>query len=189
MLAALRESGATSVLDLGCGEGQLLARLLEEPQLKSVTGMEVSQRELEVARRKLKPEQRPRVTLLHGSITYRDKRLAGYDAAVAMEVVEHIDPPKLDAFREALLGIARPRVLIITTPNFEYNAVFDNPLPRFRHRDHRFEWTRLEFHQWAREAAQKHDYEVAFQGIGEPNDIHGHPTQMAIFTLNKETTQ
>ena len=189
VLAALRKSGATSVLDLGCGEGQLLARLLEEPQLKSVTGLEVSQRTLEVAQRKLKPEQRPRVTLLHGSLTYGDKRLAGYDAAVAMEVVEHIDPPKLDAFREALLGIARPRVLIITTPNFEYNTVFDNPLPRFRHRDHRFEWTRLEFRQWAQESAQEHDYEVAFQGIGEPHDIHGHPTQMAIFTLKEEKTQ
>ena len=189
VLAALRECEATSVMDLGCGEGQLLTRLLEEPQIKSVTGLDVSQRDLEVARRRLKPEQRSRITLLHGSLIYGDRRLEGKDAAVAMEVVEHIDAPKLDAFLEALLGIARPRVLIITTPNFEYNAVFENPHPRFRHRDHRFEWTRLEFHQWASDAAQEYDYKVAFQGIGEPHEIYGHPTQMAIFTLKKETTQ
>ena len=155
MISALQEVGATTVLDLGCGEGNLLRELLREPAFRSIAGMDVSHRSLETAHARLRLDtlpaaQRERVTLLHGSLTYQDRRLAGYDAAVAMEVIEHIDPPRLEAFEAVVFGAAQPGALIITTPNSEYNALFaDLPPDQFRHRDHRFEWTRPEFQDWA----------------------------------------
>ena len=155
MLAALRDMGAAKVLDLGCGEGRLISGLLEEPSIRSITGLDVSHRALETARKRLRLEklptqQRDRVTLLHGSLTYTDRRLSGHDAAVAMEVIEHIDSSRLNAFEEAVFGTAKPDTVIITTPNAEYNVLFDGlPAGAFRHKDHRFEWTRGEFQDWS----------------------------------------
>ena len=187
-LAALREAGATTVLDLGCGEGNLLRELLREPAFRSIAGMDVSHRALETAHARLRLDtlpsaQRERVTLLHGSLTYQDWRLAGYDAAVGMEVIEHIDPPRLGAFEEVIFGSAQPGTIIITTPNSEYNTLFANlPPGQFRHRDHRFEWTRAEFQDWARQVAERRRYDVRFQDIGPQHSTHGAPTQMGVFT-------
>ena len=135
-------------MDLGCGEGKLIESLLGEPSVQSITGIDVSHRALESAKRRLRldslptGQQGPR-HLLHGSLTYRDRRLTGHDAAVAMEVIEHIDLPRLNAFEEAVFGIANPRAVIVTTPNVEYNTLFPGlPAGTLRHRDHRFEWTR-----------------------------------------------
>ncbi len=145
VLATLRGLGATSVLDLGCGEGNLLGSLLSDPAFRTITGVDVSHRALEMARQRLRLDtmptaQRERITLFQGSLTYRDRRLSGFDAAVAMEVIEHVDPSRLEAFEEVVLGQARPKAVIITTPNVEYNCLFENlPLGEFRHRDHRFE--------------------------------------------------
>ena len=122
-------------------------------------------------------------TLLHGSLTYRDKRLSGFDAAVAMEVIEHIDAPRLDAFEEVVFGSAKPGAVLITTPNAEYNTLFGGlPAGEFRHRDHRFEWTRGQFQIWARQAAERRKYDVRFQDIGPEHPDYGAPTQMGIFT-------
>ena len=188
VLAALRDVGASKVLDLGCGEGRLIGRMLEEPAIRSITGLDVSHRALETARRRLRldklpTKQRDRITLLHGSLTYTDRRLSGYDAAVAMEVIEHIDSTRLDAFEEAVFGTAQPNTVIITTPNSEYNALFDGLAPgAYRHRDHRFEWTREEFQDWSRQVADRRKYDARFQGIGLVHHTHGAPTQMAVFT-------
>ena len=192
ILEELRSCGATSVLDLGCGEGNLLRDLMKESQLARIMGMDVSLRSLEIAERRLRlrdmpPEQRKRLTLAHGSLIYRDPRLAGADAAVAMEVVEHIDATKLGAFEDAILGSARPRTLIVTTPNREFNVLFENFKGPFRHRDHRFEWTRAEFQEWAGGAAERRGYSVSFRGVGDENETHGAPTQMAVFTRFRET--
>ena len=187
-LAALREASATTVLDLGCGEGNLLRELLREPAFRSIAGMDVSHRALETTHARLRLDtlpsaQRERVTLLHGSLTYQDRRLAGYDAAVGMEVIEHIDPPRLGAFEEVIFGSAQPGTVIITTPNSEYNTLFANlPPGQFRHRDHRFEWTRAEFQDWARQVADRRCYDVRFQDIGPQHSTHGAPTQMGVFT-------
>ena len=121
VLEELGNCGAASVLDLGCGEGNLLRDLMKEPRLTSITGMDVSLRALEIAERRLHlrnmpPEQRKRLTLAHGSLIYRDPRLDGADAAVAMEVIEHIDPTKLGAFEDAILGAARPCALMSPPP-------------------------------------------------------------------------
>lgn len=188
VLAALREVGASKVLDLGCGEGRLIGELLEEPSIRSITGLDVSHRAMGTARRRLRLDrlptgQRDRVTLLHGSLTYTDRRLSGHDAAVAMEVIEHIDPTRLDAFEEAVFGTAKPNAIIITTPNTEYNVLFDGlPDGALRHRDHRFEWTRGQFHDWSTQVAGRHKCHVRFQDIGPAHPAHGAPTQMAVFT-------
>ena len=188
VLSALREVGATTVLDLGCGEGNLLRELLREPAFRSITGMDVSHRALETAHARLRLDtlpaaQRQRITLLQGSLTYQDRRLAGYDAAVGMEVIEHIDPPRLEAMETVVFGAAQPGAVIITTPNSEYNALFENlPPGEFRHRDHRFEWTRQEFRAWAAGVAERRRYDVRFQDIGPEHPTHGAPTQMGVFT-------
>ena len=184
----LRTLGATRVLDLGCGEGRLIGELLGEPAIRSVTGLDVSHRALETARLRLRldtlpTQQQERITLLHGSLTYRDKRLSGYDAAVAMEVIEHMDAPRLDAFEEVVFGAAKPGSVLITTPNAEYNTLFGGlPTGAFRHRDHRFEWTRGQFQTWARQAANRRKYDVRFQDIGPEHPAYGAPTQMGVFT-------
>ena len=188
VVETLRAIGATRVLDLGCGEGRLITELVKEPVIQSVTGLEVSHRALEVASRRLHldtlpNQQRERITLLHGSLTYRDKRLSGYDAAVAMEVIEHIDTPRLDAFEEAVFGAAKPGAVLITTPNAEYNTLFQGlPAGTFRHKDHRFEWNREQFQDWSRQVAARRKYEVRFQDIGTQHDEYGAPTQMGVFT-------
>ena len=188
VLATLRNIGVAKVLDLGCGEGRLISGLLEDPSIRSITGLDVSHRALETARKRLRLDtlpmtQRERITLLHGSLTYRDERLSGYDAAIAMEVIEHIDTPRLDAFEEVVFGAARPGAVLITTPNAEYNTLFDGLLPgAFRHRDHRFEWTREQFHDWARQVADRRKYDVRIQGVGPEHLTYGTPTQMGVFT-------
>ena len=186
--AVLRESGATSILDLGCGEGRLLRRLLEERQFTRIVGMDVSYRSLEIAADRLKLDrmvarQRERITLLHGSLVYRDARLAGFDAAAVVEVIEHLDPPRLAAFERVAFEFARPRTVVLTTPNAEYNVVWPTlPAGQFRHRDHRFEWTRAEFGAWATGVADRFGYAVRFAPIGPPQSEVGSPSQMAVCT-------
>src|SRR5262245_6454092 len=186
--AALRDSGARSIADLGCGGGRLLQMLIKEKQFQRIVGMDVSIRSLEIAARRLKLErlsesQRERLSLMHGSLTYRDRRLAGFDAASAVEVIEHLDPQRLGAFERALFQHARPRTVIITTPNVEYNALFESlPAGKLRHHDHRFEWTRAEFKGWAQGVAGRHGYAVVFQPIGPVDEKLGAPTQMGVFT-------
>ncbi|MDP9365773.1 MAG: methyltransferase domain-containing protein, partial [Chloroflexota bacterium] len=187
VLAALREAGARRVLDLGCGEGRLLTLLAAEPGVSEVVGVDVSVRGLERARRaidRLPTEQRERVTLLYGALTYRDRRLEGYDAAAAVEVVEHLDPGRLAAFERAVFGAARPGTVVITTPNREHNARFPGLAPgELRHPDHRFEWDREEFRAWAAGVAGRFGYGVAIRPVGEENGLLGAPTQMAVFAV------
>jgi len=188
VIAALRQSGARRVLDLGCGEGRLLRALLDEKSFEEIVGVDVSYRALEIAGDRLRlatlPErQRQRLRLVQSSLTYRDRRLAGYDAAAVVEVIEHLDPPRLAAFERVLFEFARPRVVVLTTPNSEYNVKFENlPAGRFRHKDHRFEWSRQEFGIWARRVAERFGYAVRFIPVGVEDASVGAPTQMAVFT-------
>lgn len=188
VLAAAKNSGATSVLDLGCGEGRLLRALLKEKQFERIVGMDVSYRALELAKDRLNldrlPEKvRQRIELVHGSLMYRDKRLADFDAAVVVEVIEHLDPPRLTAFERVLFEAARPGTVILTTPNREYNVKWETlPGGTFRHKDHRFEWTRAEFESWAGAMAGRFGYVVRYLSVGPEDPLVGSPTQMAIFT-------
>ncbi|HKW64442.1 MAG TPA: 3' terminal RNA ribose 2'-O-methyltransferase Hen1 [Candidatus Acidoferrum sp.] len=191
VLAALRQSGAKRVLDLGCGEGRLLSLLLADSSFSEIVGIDVSPRILEKAAERLRlstlpPRKRQRIQLLQGSLMYRDARLSGYDAAAVVEVVEHLDPPRLAAFERVLFEFACPGTVVMTTPNREYNVKFETmPAGSLRHKDHRFEWTRAEFRDWATRVAATHGHSVSFLSVGEEDAVLGAPTQMAIFRASK----
>ena len=185
---AIAEAGARRVLDLGCGQGKLTAALLKLSSVDHVLGVDVSHRALEIAARRLHldsmaPRQRERVELVQGSLTYRDRRLEGFDAAAIVEVIEHLDPSRLGSFERVIFAHARPSTVIVTTPNLEYNVRFETlPAGTLRHRDHRFEWTRPEFETWATGVGERHGYEVVFSPIGPVDAEVGPPTQMAVFS-------
>ena len=189
VLSTIRQTGAKRVVDLGCGEGKLLRLLLAEKQFESILGMDVSWRSLELAKDKLRldemPErQRSRIELIQGSLTYRDQRIAGFDAAAVVEVIEHLDAARLATFERNVFEFARPRHVVLTTPNAEYNAVFATlPAGEFRHGDHRFEWKRAEFEQWASIVAERFGYKVRYEAVGPEDPSLGAPTQMAVFSL------
>jgi 3' terminal RNA ribose 2'-O-methyltransferase Hen1 len=187
----LTDAGARSVLDLGCGEGRLLGALLGERQFQRLVGVDVAPRCLEVATDRLRldrmpPLQRQRIELLHGSLTYRDRRLAGFDAAACIEVIEHLDPHRLEAFTRNLFHHIAAPLIVVTTPNREHNVRFTGlPAGTLRHRDHRFEWTRAEFRAWA-EAAAGTAWTVAYLPVGDDDPEVGPPTQMAVFRRGAE---
>ncbi|MET9502464.1 3' terminal RNA ribose 2'-O-methyltransferase Hen1 [Streptomyces sp. NPDC006622] len=193
IVAALAESGAARVLDLGCGQGQLVQTLLKDPRFTEIVGVDVSMRALTIASRRLKLDrmgerQASRVRLLQGSLAYTDARLKGYDAAVLSEVIEHLDLPRLPALEYAVFGSARPRTVLVTTPNVEYNVRWETlPAGHVRHGDHRFEWTRAEFRAWAGEVAERHGYDVRFVSVGPDDPEVGPPTQMAVFSMSTAT--
>lgn len=190
VLKQLKLSDAETVIDLGCGKGKLLRMLLKEKQFKKIAGMDVSAGELSKAKDRLHwqempPKQKERIELFQGALTYKDKRLEGYDAAAIIEVIEHLDKNRLPAFERVIFEFARPKTIILTTPNREYNAIFENGVSdTLRHHDHRFEWTRKEFESWATEVAAKNNYQVQFLPVGEVEEQVGAPTQMGIFIIN-----
>ncbi|WP_458246116.1 3' terminal RNA ribose 2'-O-methyltransferase Hen1 [Streptomyces sp. MAI_2237] len=189
IVEALCAAGASRVLDLGCGQGQLVQALLKDPRFTEIVGVDVSMRALTIASRRLKLDrmgerQAARVTLVQGSLAYTDKRLKGYDAAVLSEVIEHLDLPRLPALEYAVFGAARPRTVLVTTPNVEYNVRWESlPAGHVRHGDHRFEWTREEFRAWAHTVAERHGYGVEFTAVGPDDPEVGPPTQMAVFHM------
>lgn len=198
VLAVLREAGAASVVDLGCGEGGLVRELLRDPRFTRVVGADVSARELEKAARRigagsttgsLPDTVAARLELLQTSATYRDERLAGVDAVTLVEVVEHLDPPRLPALERSVFAHARPRTVVVTTPNAEHNVRYPGLAPgSFRHPDHRFEWTRAELAAWARQVGERHGYAVVLRPVGDDDAEVGPPTQMAVFT-RRETSE
>ena len=184
----LKREGAARVVDLGCGEGTLLRALLKDSSFREILGVDVSHKALELAERRLQLDhlpdtQRARLTLLQSSLTYRDERFAGFDAVVLMEVIEHLDLPRLPSLERTVFAQARPKTVIVTTPNAEHNVRYEFlAAGTMRHRDHRFEWTRAEFAGWANRIADHHGYTVRFRSIGEDDPEVGPPTQMAVFT-------
>jgi 3' terminal RNA ribose 2'-O-methyltransferase Hen1 len=187
ILAILRELGARRIGDFGCGSGVLTRALLAEKHIEKIVAVDVSARALQLAARSLNLDrmpdrQRERLQIFQSALTYRDDRLAGLDAAVLMEVIEHVDPERLPALERAVFGFAAPAAVVVTTPNVEYNPQFAGLEPgAMRHRDHRFEWTRAQFRTWANQTAQNHGYQVGFRPVGPEHPDAGPPTQLAVF--------
>ena len=188
VLAQLIASGATSVIDLGCGEGKLLSMLIKEKQFEKIAGMDVSYQSLLRAKERLHwdtmaPKLQSKLNLFHGALTYRDQRFKDYDAAAIVEVIEHMDENRLDAFERVVFEVAKPKTVIITTPNAEYNVLYETlEAGTMRHTDHRFEWSRKQFEAWASGVAQRNGYQLNILPIGEPEAAVGAPSQMGIFT-------
>jgi 3' terminal RNA ribose 2'-O-methyltransferase Hen1 len=193
VIEALHAEEARRVIDLGCGSGKLLRRLLQDPVFDRVTGADVSHRAVTIALRQLRPERLPRpqaerLTVFQGALTYTDERFRGYDAAVLMEVIEHVDQPRLPAVERVVFGDARPRSVIVTTPNVEYNVRYEGLADGARrHPDHRFEWTRAEFREWAGRVTETYGYRARFLPVGDDDPEVGSPTQLAVFTLGGGT--
>jgi 3' terminal RNA ribose 2'-O-methyltransferase Hen1 len=187
VMAALKDVSAHRVADVGCGEGALLRRLMADPSFTEIIGTDVSARTLTAAEeglhlRDLSDRQRERVRLIQSSVTYHDPRIRGLDAVVLMEVIEHVDPERLPAVESSVFGDARPEAVIVTTPNSGYNPLYPSlPAGRFRHPDHRFEWTRDELHEWADGVASRNGYVVEYRTVGDVDAAAGSPTQLALF--------
>ncbi len=187
---AVLASGASSVIDLGCGECRLTSLLLSEQQIKKVTACDVSVSVLEKAAQRLhldrmQPYKKNKLTLIQASLTYRDKRFEGHDCACVVEVIEHIEPMRIPAFERSVFEFAAPKTVILTTPNREYNTNYEHMQENaLRHGDHRFEWTREEFRAWTEHICEKFGYTCEISGIGDTDEVYGTPTQMGVFTKN-----
>jgi 3' terminal RNA ribose 2'-O-methyltransferase Hen1 len=185
VLAALLRSGAESVLDLGCGTGELLSRLAREKQFRNIVGVDLSLEALLEAQSSvpgaaLGPSD-ARVSLLQASFDCPDRSLEGFDAAALVETIEHIEPDRLSGVERAVFGSFRPATVIVTTPNREYNVLHGMPEGALRHPDHRFEWTRAKLRAWALGVGRRNGYQVRFDDIGDVDPLLGASTQMATF--------
>jgi SAM-dependent methyltransferase len=205
---AVRASGAQRVLDLGCGDGDVLARLALEPNLERILGLDIDAECLDQARLRLglgansrigsmlgtethvdnrpsrcsSDEPRlPSIELRHGSLTEPDAALIGYDCALLIETLEHVDPRDLAQVEHAIFARIRPQTVIITTPNIEFNPLLEVPTSRYRHPDHRFEWDRARFQRWAHGVAQRHGYGWRHRDIGGIHPLYGGASQMGLF--------
>jgi small RNA 2'-O-methyltransferase len=179
VIAGLRAVGAETVVDLGCGDGPLLVRLAHEPAIRRIIGVDVSAEALEALRKRLNeaPEEvRGKVELRHASMTEASEGLTGFDAAILVETIEHIEPDRLSQVERAVFRDMRPASVIITTPNADFNALLGVPGHRMRHRDHRFEWGSARFRAWAGGVAQRNGYDVTCENVAGG-------TQMAVFVL------
>lgn len=191
VLGELTRADVHRIVDLGCGQGALLRELIADASFTEIVGVDVSARELARAAKRLNLDrlpdsQRARLTLLQSSVTYRDTRLAGYDAIVLMEVIEHLDSQRLPALERTVFGDAAPRFVVLTTPNAEYNVRFPGlAAGAMRHPDHRFEWTRTEFGRWAKQVARTYGYDVGHLPVGDDDPQVGPPTQMAVFRRSR----
>lgn len=195
VLQQAKDSGAKSVIDMGCGEGNLLRLLIKEKQFTKVYATDVSFTALEKARDKLKLDQQHetvqnKLTIFQSSLIYRDKRFEGFDCACVVEVIEHLDLNRLHAFERVLFAFSQPKTVIVTTPNIEYNVNYphmqknsNQPETALRHGDHRFEWNRKQFADWAASICKAYPYRVEISGIGDEDKESGTPTQMGVFTL------
>ncbi|MCT9000217.1 methyltransferase domain-containing protein [Chelativorans intermedius] len=188
--AAVRQCRARSVLDLGCGDGELLTRLAAEPRIERILGVDLCRASLERARDRLARVETggAQVALIHGCLTKAGSRLAGFDCAVLVETIEHVAPERLSSLERAIFSRMRPGRVVVTTPNAEFNPLLGVPPHRFRHPDHRFEWDRERFRRWAAGTAARHGYGVACHDVAGCHPRLGGASQMAVFDLTPAGT-
>ena len=187
----VRAIAPRTLLDLGCGDGVLLTRLVDEARIERIVGIDLSQEALDRLRARLGEtadgESATQVELIHGSMTDTRPDICGYDCAILIETIEHIDPERLSVVERALFGKMRPKSVVVTTPNAEFNPLLGVPQGRFRHPDHRFEWDRAKFRRWAEGVAARNDYQVACSDLAGSHPVLGGASQMAIFSSDDAT--
>lgn len=183
VMGVLRADGARTVADLGCGSGALLRRLVADPRFTRIVGVDASLEALATAERLLRAERADpaRVSLRHGSFLDPGAELAGFDAAVMVEALEHVDPALLSRLERGIFAALRPRLVVLTTPNRDYNARLGLAEGRLRHPDHRFEWSRARFRAWAGGVAARNGFAAEFREVGRSDPLLGSATQMAVF--------
>lgn len=189
VLVAIRECGAESILDLGCGDGALLMRLAHEPAVQRIVGIDLSADALTRLREKLHELPagfREKVELIHGSIADPPRVLAGFDAAVLVETIEHVDPDRLSMVERSVFHHMRPSTVVMTTPNGDFNPLLGVPSHRFRHPEHRFEWGRVKFRSWAEGVARRHGYAVVCRDVAGAHPVYGGASQMALLTRSPQ---
>jgi 3' terminal RNA ribose 2'-O-methyltransferase Hen1 len=180
VLEILEQENVNSVIDCGCGEGKLIEKLLGETRIPLIKGFDVGLESLEAAKRRIDHgSKEARVQLIHGSLVYLDDRLLGSEAIVLMEVIEHIDPSRLETMEKNIFGFVGSPLVVVTTPNFEYNQKF--AIRGFRHPDHRFEWTRSQFSNWCQGIGSRFKYSFDIQFVGAEDQALGSPTQIGVF--------
>jgi 3' terminal RNA ribose 2'-O-methyltransferase Hen1 len=190
VIERLLSSGATTVVDLGCGAGSLLLRLLAEPHLRRIVGIDSSSRALLLAKQLLTSEDGtidPRLSVRQATVTDVQEDLEAFDAAVMVETIEHLDPALLGRLERSVFVRMRPRLVVLTTPNSEYNTLLGLEPGEYRHQDHRFEWDRRRFERWGRGVANRTGYRVEFEGVGPANAWYGSATQLAVFRRADDT--
>jgi 3' terminal RNA ribose 2'-O-methyltransferase Hen1 len=179
----------STVIDMGAGEGKLSVQLGFIPGIQEILAVEPSQREHIRAKERFEKAKQIEgflePSLLWGSLFYTDDRLRNKDVMILCEVIEHINEDRLPGIMELIFRENRPRTFLITTPNQEYNAIYDLG-ENMRHNDHRFEWSREEFQNRCQNWIANVPYSVVFAGIGEEQEPYGFPTQMAIFSRREE---
>uniref|UniRef100_A0A8D1SHY5 Small RNA 2'-O-methyltransferase n=1 Tax=Sus scrofa TaxID=9823 RepID=A0A8D1SHY5_PIG len=187
------------VADLGCGDLSLLSILKYLKCVTELVGVDINEGRLKWNGSRLSPcvgdHLDPReldlvITLYHGSVLEKDCRLLGFDLVTCIELIEHFDSEDLARFPEVVFGYMSPAMIVISTPNSDFNSLF--PLSVFRDSDHKFEWSRVQFQTWALDVANRYSYSVEFTGVGEPpaeaEDV-GYCTQIGVFRKKEKTTE
>ncbi|MEX2610458.1 MAG: methyltransferase [Gemmatimonadota bacterium] len=184
VVAQLVASGARSVIDLGCGSGSLLARLLPDPRFTRLVGIDSSAPALAAAEQRLAHlpgAAGGRLSLEHASLTSMEPPAERFHAATLVESIEHVDPTRLSTVERLVFERMRPAAVVLTTPNRDYNPLYGIADGEYRHADHRFEWSAARFRRWAGGVAERHHYGVEFVDVGPAHAWLGSPTQMAVF--------
>ncbi|XP_029975375.1 small RNA 2'-O-methyltransferase [Salarias fasciatus] len=194
----VRQNKPRKVADLGCSGGSLLRRLRFLPDISLLVGVDVQGELLTSMKYELRPlpsdylqprVNQLRVELFQGSVTQKDSRLRGFDLVTSIELIEHLTLDDVERFSSSLFGYMSPQVAIVSTPNSEYNPLLPG-LAGFRHKDHKFEWTRAEFRSWALKVCCDYGYEVEFTGVGRAppgqQDQVGFCSQIAVFRRLRE---
>jgi len=188
VIRAINETGARTILDLGCGTGDLILRLAMLPGITRITGIDTdldALRLLQARLSELPKDPRARAQIAQASMTRAHRNLRGHDCACLVETIEHLPPGDLNRLERALFADMRPRHIIVTTPNADYNPVLGVPAHRFRHPDHHFEWSRDRFGQWAGGVAARGGYTVTRRDVAGAHPVLGGASQMALFTRDQ----
>ena len=167
------------VIDMGAGEGKLTEQLAQIKTIDKLYAVDPSNAALmKMTKRFSDAEFSVTPTIQWGSLYYEEDNFRKADVFILCEVIEHINEDRLPQLMHLITDTYAPKSIIITTPNAEYNRVYE--LQQMRHDDHRFEWTRAQFKAWCSKVSPQ--YELHFEGIGVEHPAYGTPTQMCVMT-------